>query len=81
MDAAEFARHQITLEATSLRRDAERLADDVRHYANTVGATPAGNPSPGDAWRIAQLALQMVQQAARLHAIQETTEYMSPKES
>ena len=81
MDAAEFARRQIAIEATTLRRDAERLADDARLYANTAATTAAARPDPGSARRLADLAVQVAQQAARLAAIQETAAYMSTKES
>jgi hypothetical protein len=75
MDTADFTRRQIALEATALRRDADRLAEETRTYAATVGATAAGDPNPGDARRIAELALQVAQQAARLQGIQETAGY------
>ncbi|MEV7770490.1 hypothetical protein [Kitasatospora sp. NPDC086791] len=79
MDTAEFTRRQIALEITTLHRDADRLAEETRRYAATVGATAAGNPAPGDARRIAELALQVAQQAARVQGIQDTADYTTDR--
>jgi hypothetical protein len=69
--ARDFAARQIALETASLARDARHLADAV-----AKGETDHG----GDAGRIAQTAMQVAQQAARLAAIRETVSYLTTQE-
>lgn len=72
---ADFAHRQIASELASLKRDADRVAEDARLYAATVAA---GRSAPGDANRLVQGAIQLAQQAARLAGVQETVAYLAP---
>lgn len=62
--------NQLTHAERSLTRDAERLAAAARQFADSL-ATPG--PVSGEAGRLAQAALQVAAQAARVDAMREAT--------
>jgi len=66
--ARRMADNQVRLFAESLARDADRLAQSARQYADD---TADGKPESGGAYRLAQAAADLLRQASRLDGMRD----------
>lgn len=71
----DFAARQIATNHALLARDAEILAKDTRHLADAL-ARSSTDPRSGDASAIAQAAIQLAAQAARLQGLRDGAAYL-----
>lgn len=74
MDAAEFARRQITSARADLIRETERVADSARHIH---ADTQSGRDVTGDLERLIQCATTALHRAAQLQGAEETAAYLT----
>lgn len=71
--ARRMADNQIGMHAASLARDAERLADSARQYADDL---KDGKPAQGGAYQLAVAVTDLLRQAARLDGMRDIAAFV-----